>query len=67
MDHPPPDNYHAHTFARRAFYYAKEAKNLQRYVLQPEAVWVPDDMWDMVGYRTLTERVHTAEQMRPYM
>ncbi|KAH7325655.1 hypothetical protein B0I35DRAFT_448789 [Stachybotrys elegans] len=40
---------------------------LARFAADPEVVWVTDSKFDCVSDRTLTERVHSAEQMRPYM
>jgi hypothetical protein len=43
------------------------AKLLDRFIQDPEDVWVPENKFDYISYRTLWERVQTAEQMRPYM
>ncbi|KAF5614751.1 hypothetical protein F52700_13623 [Fusarium sp. NRRL 52700] len=60
-------------FAHRSSHYAQtstlihNAGLLERFAADPKAVWVTKDKFDMVSDRTLTERVHTAEEMRPYM
>ncbi|KAF5977248.1 hypothetical protein FBULB1_6620 [Fusarium bulbicola] len=60
-------------FAHRSSHYAQtsiliqNARLLERFAADPKAVWVTKDKFDMVSDRTLTERVHTAEEMRPYM
>jgi hypothetical protein len=43
------------------------AKLLGRFAADPKAVWAPINKFDEVSYRTLSERIHTAEEMRPYM
>ncbi|KAH6962807.1 hypothetical protein DER45DRAFT_551882 [Fusarium avenaceum] len=43
------------------------AKLLGLFTADPKAVWVTADKFDDVSYRTLSERIHTGEQMRPYM
>ncbi|KAF0644011.1 hypothetical protein NXS19_010686 [Fusarium pseudograminearum] len=48
-------------------FYFDNMKRLERFMVEPEAVWVAEDWLDFVGFRTLVGRVHTAEQMRPYM
>ncbi|KAL3602191.1 hypothetical protein FPOAC2_06491 [Fusarium poae] len=61
------------SFKARSGHYAKSmhlinnARLLDRFIENPEDVWVPEDKFDYISYRTLWERVHTAEQMRPYM
>ncbi|KAF5627291.1 uncharacterized protein FTJAE_9376 [Fusarium tjaetaba] len=60
-------------FAHRSSHHAQtsiliqNAGLLERFAADPKAVWVSKDKFDMVSDRTLTERVHTAEEMRPYM
>ncbi|KAK2475917.1 hypothetical protein H9L39_13510 [Fusarium oxysporum f. sp. albedinis] len=60
-------------FAHRSSHYAQtshvihNAGHLERFAADAKAVWVTKDKFDMVSDRTLTERVHTAEEMRPYM
>jgi hypothetical protein len=60
-------------FAHRSSHYAQtchvihNAGLLERFASDFKAVWVTKDKFDMVSDRTLTERVHTAEEMRPYM
>jgi hypothetical protein len=44
-----------------------QAKLLGLFAADPEAVWTPINKFDEVSYRTLSERIHTGEQMRPYM
>ncbi|KAM0325598.1 hypothetical protein ACHAPQ_007998 [Fusarium lateritium] len=59
--------------SKDASYYARtshnftHAKLLGHFAADPEAVWVPINKFDEVSYRTLSERIHTGEQMRPYM
>ncbi|KAH6993936.1 hypothetical protein EDB82DRAFT_500281, partial [Fusarium venenatum] len=43
------------------------ARLLDRFIEKPQDVWVPENKFDQISYRTLWERVHTADQMRPYM
>jgi hypothetical protein len=43
------------------------AKLLGRFAADPKTVWTPINKFDEVSYRTLSERIHTAEEMRPYM
>lgn len=43
------------------------ARLLNRFIENPENVWVPENKFDKISYRSLWERVHTAEQMRPHM
>ncbi|KAG5655537.1 hypothetical protein KAF25_003874 [Fusarium avenaceum] len=43
------------------------AKLLGLFTTDLEAAWVTADKYDEVSYRTLSERIHTGEQMRPYM
>ncbi|KAH7250970.1 hypothetical protein BKA59DRAFT_471476 [Fusarium tricinctum] len=43
------------------------AKLLGLFTADLKAVWVTADKYDDVSYRTLSERIHTGEQMRPYM
>ncbi|KAG5795610.1 hypothetical protein H9Q69_005337 [Fusarium xylarioides] len=60
-------------FAHRSSHYAQtliliqNAGLLERFAADSKAVWVTKDKLDMVSDRTLTERVHTAKEMRPYM
>ncbi|KAL5604980.1 hypothetical protein FOVSG1_005127 [Fusarium oxysporum f. sp. vasinfectum] len=60
-------------FTHRSSHYAQtshvihNAGHLERFAADAKAVWVTKDKFDMVSDRTLTERVHTAEEMRPYM
>ncbi|KAF5721688.1 hypothetical protein FMUND_3493 [Fusarium mundagurra] len=60
-------------FSHRSSHYAQtsiliqNASLLERFAADSKAVWVSKDKFDMVSDRTLTERVHTAEEMRPYM
>ncbi|KAF4341213.1 hypothetical protein FBEOM_4871 [Fusarium beomiforme] len=60
-------------FAHRSSHHAQSshvienAGHLERFAADPKAVWVTKDKFDMVSDRTLTERIHTAEEMRPYM
>ncbi|KAF5577422.1 hypothetical protein FPCIR_12118 [Fusarium pseudocircinatum] len=60
-------------FSHRSSHYAQtsiliqNAGLLERFAADSKAVWVSKDKFDMVSDRTLTERVHTAEEMRPYM
>jgi gluconate kinase len=60
-------------FTHRSSHYAQtshvihNAVLLERFAADPKAVWVTKDILDMVTDRTLTERVHAAEEMRPYM
>ncbi|KAF4335521.1 hypothetical protein FBEOM_10630 [Fusarium beomiforme] len=42
-------------------------KLLDRFSADPEDVWIPINKFDYIAGRTLWERVHTAEQMRPYL
>ncbi|KAJ4137263.1 hypothetical protein NW768_002845 [Fusarium equiseti] len=51
----------------RLEFYLDNMRRLERFMVEPEAVWVAEDWYDFVGCRTLADRVHTAEQMRPYM
>ncbi|SPJ77965.1 uncharacterized protein FTOL_06373 [Fusarium torulosum] len=54
-------------------YYAQTANNITNakhlgiFVDDPKAVWTPISKFDEVSYRALSERIHTGEQMRPYM
>ncbi|CEI60073.1 hypothetical protein FVEN_g8136 [Fusarium venenatum] len=45
----------------------RNMKLLKCFTLNPQSIWVPETDCDPIGGRTLSERVHTAEQMRPYM
>ncbi|KAF5695625.1 hypothetical protein FDENT_250 [Fusarium denticulatum] len=60
-------------FSHRSSHYAQtsiliqNAGLLERFATDSKAVWVGKDKFDMVSDRTLTERVHTAEEMRQYM
>ncbi|KAF9776797.1 hypothetical protein IL306_004962 [Fusarium sp. DS 682] len=60
-------------FAHRSHHYyqtshvIENAGHLERFAADPKAVWVTRDKFDMVSDRTLTERIHTAQEMRPYM
>ncbi|KAF4973338.1 hypothetical protein FSARC_316 [Fusarium sarcochroum] len=60
-------------FKSRSSYYAptmhliNNAKLLERFAADREAIWLPINKFDYISDRTLSERVHTAEQMRPYM
>lgn len=61
------------SFKSRSSHYAQtmhlisNARLLDRFIENPEDVWVPENKFDCISYRTLWERIHTAEQMRPYM
>ncbi|PTD07480.1 hypothetical protein FCULG_00006473 [Fusarium culmorum] len=61
------------SFNSRSSHYAQtmhlinNARLLDRFIENPEDIWVPENKFDCISYRTLWERVHTAEQMRPYM
>ncbi|WXC47009.1 hypothetical protein QX201_006730 [Fusarium graminearum] len=61
------------SFESRSSHYAQtmhlvnNARLLDRFIENPEDVWVPENKFDCISYRTLWERVNTAEQMRPYM
>ncbi|KAF4457392.1 hypothetical protein F53441_665 [Fusarium austroafricanum] len=60
-------------FKSRSGHYAqsshliRDVSNLERFAADPKAVWVSENKFDEVSYRTLAERIHTAERMRPYM
>ncbi|GKU05859.1 hypothetical protein FLAG1_08196 [Fusarium langsethiae] len=60
-------------FKTRTSHYAQtmhlinNARLLDRFIQNPEDIWVPENKFDYIAYRTLWERVHTADQMRPYM
>ncbi|RBA20087.1 hypothetical protein FPRO05_08533 [Fusarium proliferatum] len=60
-------------FSHRSSHYAQtsiliqNAGLLERFAADSKAVWVTKDKFDMVSYRTLTERVHTAAEMKPHM
>ncbi|KAF0642429.1 hypothetical protein FPSE5266_05326 [Fusarium pseudograminearum] len=61
------------SFKSRSSHYAQimhlinNARLLDRFIENPEDVWVPENKFDCIAYRTLWERIHTAEQMRPHM
>lgn len=46
---------------------ALKAKDMIRFMDDPTAVWAPQHKFDVMSLRTLEERVHTAEQMRPHV
>ncbi|KAH6869773.1 hypothetical protein B0T10DRAFT_501285 [Thelonectria olida] len=53
-------------------YYGAEAlrhsaKELIRFIDEPEAVWVPAHKGDYIGERSINDRVKTAEEMKPHM
>ncbi|KAM0543620.1 hypothetical protein ACHAPJ_012208 [Fusarium lateritium] len=60
-------------FKSRSSHYAQtmhlinNAKLLEQFAADREAIWLPVNKFDYISDRTLSERVHTAEQMRPYM
>ncbi|KAJ4248392.1 hypothetical protein NW762_012728 [Fusarium torreyae] len=60
-------------FKSRSSHYAQtmhlinNAKLLEQFAADREAIWLPINKFDHISDRTLSERVHTAEQMRPYM
>ncbi|KAF5240006.1 hypothetical protein FAUST_4590 [Fusarium austroamericanum] len=61
------------SFESRSSHYAQtmhlvnNARLLDRFIENPEDVWVPENKFDCISYRTLWERVNTAEQMRTHM
>lgn len=46
---------------------SKQAKDTILFMDDRTTVWVPDHKFDTMAIRTLQERVHTAEEMRPYL
>ncbi|KAL6916203.1 hypothetical protein FSST1_007698 [Fusarium sambucinum] len=61
------------SFKSRSSHYAQtvhminKARLLDRFIEKPHDVWVPENKFGQIAYRTLWERVYTADQMRPYM
>lgn len=46
---------------------AARARDAIRFIDNPDLVWAPQHKLDYMAFRSLSERVHTAEQMEPYV
>ncbi|KAL7948234.1 hypothetical protein V8C42DRAFT_362851 [Trichoderma barbatum] len=42
------------------------AKDAVKFINSPELTWAPQHKFDFMGERSLTERIHTAQQMKPH-